>query len=255
MAGNTLSAVQANQTFTTGVVPLVVGVLNPPNTPQFVWDCGVGMTYAIMTTLVTGSPASFTIVLEGTYDGVNYVTLATTTNVAGESTFATGLIPFTNLRARCSAVSGGTNPTVNVFATASQTPIVPNTGGIAPSTPLGTITAATTLSAATTGNGTTIDFGSARHAFTFQITPAGTITAGQVQIQLSLDGVSWSSVPTASLGNVSGAVLANPYVLVTGTTALFTVGSASLACRYARINVSTNVTGAGGSVSAIISAY
>lgn len=132
MAGNTTASVQSNLTFTTGVVPIVVGVLNPANSPQSVWDCGVGMNYASIDTVVTGSPASFTIVLEGTYDGNTWTTLATTTNVAGEVQYSTGAIPFTNLRARCTAVTGGSSPTVNVFVTASQTPIQITAGGTSP---------------------------------------------------------------------------------------------------------------------------
>lgn len=132
MAGNTQASIQSNETFYTTPVPIVVGVLNPANSPQTVWDCGVGMNYASMTTVVTGSPASFTIVLEGTYDGNTWTTLATTTNTAGETVYATGLIPFTNLRARCTAVAGGSSPTVNVVATASQTPLVRTQGGTSP---------------------------------------------------------------------------------------------------------------------------
>jgi len=132
MAGNTGASLQENQTFTTGVVSLATGVLNPTNSAQSVWDCGVGMTYASITTVVTGSPASFTILLEGTYDGSTWTTLATCTNTAGETQFSSGLIPFTNLRARCTAVSGGTSPTVNVFATASQTPFTATSGGTSP---------------------------------------------------------------------------------------------------------------------------
>ena len=142
MAGNTTATVQSNQTFTTGVVSLATGVLNPANSAQSVWDCGVGMTYASITTVVTGSPASFTILLEGTYDGTNWTTLATCTNTAGETQYATGLIAFTNLRARCTAVTGGTSPTVNVFATAAQTPFTATSGGTSPSTPVSPISVA-----------------------------------------------------------------------------------------------------------------
>lgn len=142
MAGNTNATIQSNQTFTTGVVSLASGVLNPANSPQNVWDCGVGMTYASITTAITGSPASFTILLEGTYDGTTWATLATCSNTAGETQFSTGLVPFTNLRARCTAVSGGTSPTVNVFATASQTPFSATSGGASPATPVSPVSVA-----------------------------------------------------------------------------------------------------------------
>jgi hypothetical protein len=134
VAGNTGTTVQANQTFSTSVVPIAVGVLNPTNSPQTVWAVGVGMTYAAMTTIVAGGPGSFSIVLEGTYDGNTWTTLVTTTNTSGETQYTNGLIPFTSLRARCTAVAGGSNPTVNVFVTTSQTPFTRTTGGTNPGT-------------------------------------------------------------------------------------------------------------------------
>jgi len=124
---NTTTSVQSNEVFSTGVVSLATGVLN-----VFAWNCGVGMNYASVTTIVTGSPASFTILLEGTLDGQTWTTLATCSNVAGETEYATGAIPFTSLRARCTAVSGGTSPTVNVYAVVSQTPIQVTAGGVSP---------------------------------------------------------------------------------------------------------------------------
>lgn len=272
MPGNTAASVQSNQTFYTSPVPIAVGVLNPANSPQTVWDCGVGMTYAAMTTVVTGSPASFTIVLEGTYDGSNWTTLATTTNVAGETQFSNGTIPFTNLRARCTAVSGGTSPTVNVVATASQTPFTQTTGGALPGTvvnqgatnlglqtgwpvAVGAVSPTVAQNAQTTGNGTVVDFGSARGTVMWQIVPAGTITGGAVAMEISLDGNTWFTPPTANFTNYSGATLANPYVLVTGTNALFDLGAGNTAARYARARISSNVTGTGASVTVNVSGY
>lgn len=128
MPSTTTTSVQSNETFSTGgPVSLVVSTLN-----AIVWNTGVGMNYASMTTIVTGAPASFTILLEGSYNGSAWVTLATTTNVAGETQYATGATPFVALRARCTAVAGGTSPTVAVYVTTSQTPFVVGTGGASP---------------------------------------------------------------------------------------------------------------------------
>lgn len=130
MPSSTTTSVQSNETFTTGgFVSLVTGVLNTSS-----WNTGVGMNYAEVTTEVTGSPASFTILLEGSVDGgANWTTIATCSNTAGETQFTTGLIQFTSIRARCTAVSGGTAPTINVVVTTSQTPFQNTGGGTSPS--------------------------------------------------------------------------------------------------------------------------
>lgn len=144
-------------------------------------------------------------------------------------------------------VSDGTN-----FSTLT----IPAGGGVtgnALSVATGTTTPGTSLTAATAvANGTTIDFGAAMRDIAFQVTANGTITAGQVTLQVSVDGVTFTAPPAASLTNNSAATLANPYVLATGVTLLATLKDCG--CRYARVNVSTTVTGAGGSVTALISA-
>lgn len=123
MPGNTNTANSPNLAFTTGVVNLTSSStvpLNPVNTANYIWDCGVPYVFVSMTTLITGAPASDTVVLEGTLDGSTWVVLATSTSTTGDTQFATGGVPFTNLRARCSAVSGGTSPTINVFVSVFQ---------------------------------------------------------------------------------------------------------------------------------------
>lgn len=265
MAGNTVSTVQSNETFTTGAVPIVVGVLNPTNSAQTVWDCGVGMNYAEMTTTVTGSPASFTILLEGTYDGTNWNTLATTTNTSGETQYSNGLTPFTNLRARCTAVSGGSSPTVNVFATASQTPLVQNTSGTLPSStvaqgggslsepgwlvaegfvnPIQNLTNATT-----TVTGTVADFQTARLSATFQVVAGAGVTAGAVTFLGSVDNTTFTPLTTASiLGGTSGnSITAGVLSFTAAGNALVSVGAAGNnmnAIRYLRADVTTNFVG------------
>lgn len=265
MAGNTNVTTQSNQTFYTSPVPIVVGVLNPPNSPQTVWDCGVGMNYAEMTTVVTGSPASFTILLEGTYDGTNWSTIATTTNVSGETTYGNGLTPFTNLRARCTAVSGGSSPTVNVVATASQTPLVQNTSGTLPSTQVaqgggslsepgwlvaeGYVNPIQNLTNATsTVTGAIADFQTARQSATFQVVAGAGVSAGAVTFFGSVDGTTFTPLTTASiLGGTSGnSITAGVLSFTAAGNALVSIGAAGnnmAAIRYFRADVTTNFVG------------
>lgn len=105
---------------------------------------------------------------------------------------------------------------------------------------------------ATTGNGNAVDFNVAIGTVMFEIIPTGTIAGGTVSMKVSPDGVNWFQPPTSVIQNFSGATQANPYVLVTGTNALFDIGTVEMAIRYARADVGTNVTG-GGSVSVYIS--
>lgn len=120
----------------------------------------------------------------------------------------------------------------------------------------GNVNPVTTLAAATTGNGTTVDFGTAQQAISFSIVATGTVTAGQVTMQISQDGVTWNTPPAPAATNLnwnnnSAATFANPYVLVSNTAAMFTLTAA--VARYARAIVSTNVTG-GATVTVTISA-
>lgn len=121
----------ANLLFYTGTVSLstatqgnVAGLLNPTNTDQAIWDCASAYQCASITTVVTGAPASTTVVLEGTLDGTNWFTVATSTNVGSSpvTNYGSAMQPFTSLRARCTAVSGGTSPTISVAAVAYQNP-------------------------------------------------------------------------------------------------------------------------------------
>lgn len=103
----------------------------------------------------------------------------------------------------------------------------------------------------TTDTSSVIDFNQMVKNVTFEVIAAGTVTAGTVTLQVSVDGATWFAPPTAAFTNLSGATLANPYVLVTSTNALFTL--TNLAVRYARVIISANVTG-GATVSAYVSA-
>jgi hypothetical protein len=109
-----------------------------------------------------------------------------------------------------------------------------------------------TLVAATATNTVpnNVDFNAAVKVVSWQIVPTGTIAGGAVTLEVSLDGTTWSAPPTATAVSLSGATAANPYTLVTGTNALFTITNAAV--RYARARVSTAVTG-GGSVTVLVS--
>ncbi len=258
------STTLANPSATNPAVALATGVIQNGNglSGPFVLDLGPSAYIsAVMTTVITGAPASCTIQLQGTIDGVNWTTIATSTSTTGDTQFSSGGVQFNALQVNVSAVSGGTNPTIAVEISALSggpvgTTVTPVGGaGLAQRVTVGAVSPTTTLAAATTGNGTTVDFGAAVGTIMFQIVPAGTITGGSVQMQISLDGVTWITTPTASMNNYSAATLANPYVLVTATNALFDVGVGNIAARYARANVSANVTGTGASVTVQISGY
>lgn len=114
-------------------------------------------------------------------------------------------------------------------------------------------TAVSSLNAATTGNGLTVDFGAASNAIAFAVTVAGTITGGAVQFQVSVDNVTWFTVPSASLTSFTGTA-ANPFTLPAGPGPVALFVCQNTAFRYARANVSSNVTG-GGTVSVMITAF
>jgi hypothetical protein len=102
----------------------------------------------------------------------------------------------------------------------------------------------------TTDTANVVDFNTVVQTISWQIVPAGAISTGAVTLQVSLDGTTWGSVPTTSLTNLSGATLANPYILATGTQAV--ICAANVAARFARAIVSTNITGTGASVTVLV---
>lgn len=264
MAGNTTSTIQSNQTFTTGVVPVAVGVLNPANSPQTVWDCGVGMNYAEMTTSFPSAPGTVTILLEGTYDGSTWTTLATTTNTGGETVYSNGLTPFGNLRARCTVVTGGSSPTVNVFATASQNMLAQTSGGTIPSQTVaqggGTLNEPgwhvaegafnpTTNFTAQAGpvTGTVADFQTARQSALFQVSVAGTPTGGTITFFGSIDNTTFVPLTTASVfAGTAGTITAGVLNAQNTTNCLINpaaAGNNMFAMRYFRADISAGLTG------------
>ena len=100
----------------------------------------------------------------------------------------------------------------------------------------GSTVAAATLTAVTTGDGTTVDFTAARSNVTLFVQPNGTVTNGVVALQGSQDGTNWTRI-------ASSAMLAtgvNQYISLTGG-----------AFRWYRGVVTENVAG-GGTVTATL---
>jgi hypothetical protein len=106
-----------------------------------------------------------------------------------------------------------------------------------------------TLNAATTGTGTPIDFGNANQSVTFQVVGSAGISAGAVQFMGSVDGVTYTTLGTPTLGG--GGTAANPLTVAANTSYLMSYNG--IAIRYLRCDVSTNITG--GSVTAKVMAY
>lgn len=96
--------------------------------------------------------------------------------------------------------------------------------------------------AATTGAGTVLAIPSSFRNHSFTITGTGTVSAGAVTIEASMDNVTWAPlIPVA--GTTANP---NPATVVSGVDVLINyVGILN----FVRGRISTTVTGAGGSVS------
>lgn len=238
MPSSTNSSVQSNETFSTSPVAIAVGTLNTNS-----WSTGVGMNYAEVTTVVTGSPASFTILLEGSLDGQTWSTVATLTNVAGETQWATGSIPFLALRARCTAVAGGTSPKVNVYVTASQTPFQITSGGTAPASRVSIVGAVDSTqvvnqyqSLATYGKANAPTAGTAvatLGVFNFYYKVDVTVGFGATAESTALDnytlqvnGVSFVTIPVANVANTMSQTFTY-YINPGGTVNLTVIATAN----------------------------
>lgn len=249
MPSNTTTSVQSNETFSTSAVSLAVGTLNTT-----AWNTGVAMNYAEVSTIVTGSPASFTILLEGSLDGQTWTTLATLNNTAGEIQWSTGSTQFLSLRARCTAVAGGTAPTVNVYVTTSQTPFQISTGGTAPASRVTVVGAVDTTQvvnryASTTASGTT----------------GAAPTAGTAIATLGVFDFYYQVDVSVGFGGTAEATTADNFVLKAGATTIGTIACANVANTLGRIqtfyvspggtvNLTVNVGGTNGSAGSIYKA-
>lgn len=133
------------------------------------------------------------------------------------------------------AVTANAWPTKMTNGTASVdvAPATANAIGNALLVSTGSLPASSTLAAVSTGNGTTIDFGSAHSNITLAITAGAGVSAGAVALEVSHDSTNF----------FRGTPVTQSAPGVTSTTI-------TGAWRYARGVVSTNITG--GTVSATI---
>jgi hypothetical protein len=246
---NTTTSVQSNETFSTSAVALAVGTLNTT-----AWNTGVAMNYAEVSTIVTGSPASFTILLEGSLDGQTWVTLVTLSNTAGETQWSTGSAQFLSLRARCTAVSGGTSPTVNVYVTTSQTPFQISSGGTSPASRVTVVGAVDTTQVVN------------RYASTSATgTSAAAPASGTAIATLAVFDFYYRVDVIVGFGGTAEATTADNFVLKAGGTTLYTLPAYSLANTSSNVmtfyvnpsgsvNLTVNVGGTGGSAGSIYKA-
>lgn len=83
---------------------------------------GVDLTYGKGTftvqTVVTGAPTAVSLTLQGSLDGTNWTTLATSTSTTGDQQYAVDK-PQRYIRANLGTLTGGTAPTVTVYCIAS----------------------------------------------------------------------------------------------------------------------------------------
>jgi hypothetical protein len=115
---------------------------------------------------------------------------------------------------------------------------VPGSGGSALLVSTGTSAALTTLTAATTGNGTSYDLGAAKANISLAVVVNGTVTSGTVRLEGSHNGTDWILLNTSA-------------ALATGVNQ--DVSKSGVAYRFARGAVGTAV-GGGGSVTVTVAA-
>jgi hypothetical protein len=115
---------------------------------------------------------------------------------------------------------------------------VPGSGGSSLLVSTGTSAALTTLTAATTGNGTSYDLGAAKANISLAVVVNGTVTSGTVRLEGSHNGTDW-------------ILLATSATLATGVNQ--DVTKSGVAYRFARGAVGTAV-GGGGSVTVTVAA-
>lgn len=105
-----------------GVVPRADGFGNA--TDPWILEFGAtAFCRAALTTVVTGGPATLTVLLEGSMDGQNWFTVATSTSLTGDTQFAptnfnTPTVQFGALRVRVSVLTGGASPKIALAVTA-----------------------------------------------------------------------------------------------------------------------------------------
>ena len=108
----------------------------------------------------------------------------------------------------------------------SSTPI--NVTGTVTTTQPGSTTPFTTLTAASTGTGLSVDYGRAQNDITMAILVTGTVTSGTVSLQASQDGTNWVDVNSTT-------------TLVTNTNDK--LAATGEAWRYARGAITSSIIG------------
>jgi hypothetical protein len=72
-----------------------------------------------MQTVITGAPATIGVALEGSLDGVNFISMTTSSSTTGElKSDTTHLVQY--VRANLQTLTGGTSPTVTAIVGAIQ---------------------------------------------------------------------------------------------------------------------------------------
>lgn len=215
-------------------------------------NCEDIFSVASMQLVYPSAPASVSVNLEGSLDGVNWTVLATSTATTTNSVQSTG-VQFRLLRANVTATSGGSSPTIVAIVAAVPGSTIGGTADVQTvQAATGSITPTPSLTAQTAvANGTTVDFGHAVQEIAFSVVPNGTVTSGAVTFQISADGTNWSTPPAAAMTSNSAYTAANPLSVLSATgVGVLTVNFGAV--RYARANISTLI-GGGGTVSVSIS--
>lgn len=125
---------------------------------------------------------------------------------------------------------------VNVVSSVTLSVAEPVDVNVVSSTETGSTAASPTLTAATTGNGTTVDFANAKSNVSLFVLVNGNVTGGVVDLQVSQDGTNWARAAFTS-------------ALATGTNQYLSMSGGAF--RWFRGIVSDPVTG-GGSVTATL---
>lgn len=195
-------------------------------TDAFLFDMGqVAFSDAEMTTVITGAPATCTIALQGTIDGNNWTTLATSTSTTGDtqrqSTQSNPVtFQFTALRVNVSNVTGGTSPKIQVALTAFA-------GSAGGQVVTGTVTSNQGTGNATQGNAWFVKVTDGADGTVVLLNPTGTGT----NASLSVAAGSWATFVSnnASTGTGAGTAIDmgsafnNVSCIITGTSTSYTV--------------------------------
>jgi len=203
-------------------VPLTSGVIQRGDgiSGPFVFDLGPGTAFsaAAMTTVVTGSPVSCVVQLQGSMDGTNWTVLATSTSTTGDTQFNNLTAQFNVLRANVSTTSGGTNPTIAVSLTGFANS---NSGFGTSSNPIRTTDTVLAQSVAGAGStaaaptaGTSITTATAVNTGMYKIQFAGGFGATAESTQLDNIGVKINAtfktaIPLANVANT----MSQPYTV------------------------------------------